>query len=188
MKKYYLLGFLLLLTSTIGMMPSGAFANEIDTDGDGVPNNLDQCPHLLEDHDPQYGNNIDGCPADFVPWYDADYDGIEDHIDNCPTVKETYNRFQDDDGCPDLSPDNVKGIADSDGDGYPDFMDSCPNQPETFNGIDDKDGCPDNAMAIRDSDRDGISDTLDACPLDPETYNRFQDDDGCPDSTDSVNP
>ena len=144
MKKQYLLGFLLLLTSTIGMMPNGAFAVETsDTDGDGVPNNLDQCPHLMEDYDPQYGNNIDGCPADFVPWYDADYDGIEDHIDSCPTVKETYNRFQDTDGCPDNSPDGAKSIADSDGDGYPDFMDLCPTQPETFNGIDDADGCPD---------------------------------------------
>jgi hypothetical protein len=73
MKKQFLLGFLLLLTSSIGMMPNSAFAAEaIDTDGDGVPNDLDQCPHLLEDYDPQYGNNIDGCPADFVPWYDAE--------------------------------------------------------------------------------------------------------------------
>jgi hypothetical protein len=95
MKKQYLLGFLLLLTSTIGMMPSSVFANEaIDNDGDGVPNNLDQCPNLLEDYDPQYGNNVDGCPADFVPWYDVDYDGIEDHVDNCPTVKETYMILQ----------------------------------------------------------------------------------------------
>ena len=98
------MGFLLLVTVSIGMMPNGAFAagDDIDNDGDGVPNAVDQCPHLLEDYDPQYGNNIDGCPADFVPWYDADYDGVEDHIDDCPTVKETYNRYQDEDGCPDL--------------------------------------------------------------------------------------
>ena len=55
---------------------------------------IDFCPHLLEDYDPEYGNNIDGCPADFVPWYDADYDGIQDHIDSCPTVKETYNKLK----------------------------------------------------------------------------------------------
>ena len=41
MKKYYLLGFLLLLTSTIGMFPSSVYANEsIDSDGDGVPNSI----------------------------------------------------------------------------------------------------------------------------------------------------
>ncbi|MDA1347187.1 MAG: thrombospondin type 3 repeat-containing protein, partial [Crenarchaeota archaeon] len=89
MKKYYILGFLLLLTSTIGMLPSGIYANaEIDSDRDGVPDNSDQCPHLLED----YEGPIDGCPSNFVPWYDADSDGIQDHLDNCPTVKETYNK------------------------------------------------------------------------------------------------
>ena len=94
----------------------------------------------MEDYDPQYGNNIDGCPADFVPWYDADYDGIQDHVDSCPTVKETYNKFQDEDGCPDLSPDGNVGVADTDGDGFPDYLDLCPTQSETFNGIDDTDG------------------------------------------------
>ena len=86
------------------MLPGTAFSSETidsDFDGDGVPNSLDLCPHLLEDYDPQYGNNIDGCPADFVPWYDEDYDGIEDHLDECPTLKEHYNKFQDSDGCPD---------------------------------------------------------------------------------------
>ena len=44
--KQYLLGFLLLLTLTIGMAPNSAFANDIDTDGDGVPNDYDNCPDL----------------------------------------------------------------------------------------------------------------------------------------------
>ena len=35
MKKHYILGFLLLLTSTIGIMSSSVYANEpIDSDGD----------------------------------------------------------------------------------------------------------------------------------------------------------
>jgi len=134
MKKQYLLGFLLLLTSTIGMLPSVYAAEEIDTDRDGVPNDVDQCPNLLED----YEGTIDGCPSNFVPWYDADYDGIQDHLDNCPTVKENYNKFQDDDGCPDTVPGSGTGGApDSDGDGFIDTLDPCPTQPETFNGIDD---------------------------------------------------
>ena len=105
------------------MLPGAVYANEpIDSDGDGVPNSLDLCPHLLEDYDPQYGNNIDGCPADFVPWYDEDYDGIQDHVDNCPTVKETYNRFQDDDGCPDtILGTDEGGLPDSDNDGFVDI-------------------------------------------------------------------
>jgi outer membrane protein OmpA-like peptidoglycan-associated protein len=32
---------------------------------------------------------------------DADHDGIPDESDKCPTEPETYNGFQDDDGCPD---------------------------------------------------------------------------------------
>jgi len=69
MKKHYILGFLLLLTTTIGMLTSGVYATEaIDSDGDGVPNDVDFCPFLLED----YEGIIDGCPSSFVPWYDAD--------------------------------------------------------------------------------------------------------------------
>ena len=41
---------------------------------------------------------------------------------DCPTVKENYNKFQDDDGCPDRISDN-KLISDSDADGYSDFLD-----------------------------------------------------------------
>ena len=88
MKKYYILGFLLLLTSTIGMFPSGVYAQTNDNDDDGVPNDVDQCLYLQED----YEGALDGCPSNFVPWYDEDYDGIEDHNDLCPNLKETYNR------------------------------------------------------------------------------------------------
>jgi len=171
MKKHYILGFLLLLVSTIGIMSSSVYANEpIDSDGDGVPNDVDFCPFLLED----YESTVDGCPSSFVPWYDADSDGIQDHLDNCPTVKENYNKFQDDDGCPDLSPAYGKGTADTDDDGYIDYLDLCPNQPETYNGIDDDDGWP-ASFGSGDLDRDGIPDDVDACPLEPETYNKFQD-------------
>src|SRR3989338_6843271 len=132
MKKYQILGFLLLIAS-IGIFQANVYGVE-DNDSDGVPNNTDHCPHLQEDYDPQYGNNIDGCPADFVPWYDVDYDGIEDHIDNCPTVKEIYNKFQDDDGCPDVVSDDGTGYTfpDTDSDGIQDRWDSCIAQPENF--------------------------------------------------------
>ena len=44
MNRYYLLGFLLLLTSTIGMLPNGVYANEgVDSDGDGIENQFDAC-------------------------------------------------------------------------------------------------------------------------------------------------
>ena len=48
MKKQSLLGFLLLLTSTIGMMPNGAFAVEaVDSDGDGVFSGLVDALYIL---------------------------------------------------------------------------------------------------------------------------------------------
>jgi len=34
---------------------------------------------------------------------DTDKDGISDDDDSCPTQSETYNNYQDDDGCPDSS-------------------------------------------------------------------------------------
>jgi len=70
--------------------------------------------------------------------WDTDGDGIVDVLDLCPTQAETFNGYQDDDGCPDTVP-----VADSDGDGIPDRVDSCPTQSETFNGYQDDDGCPD---------------------------------------------
>jgi hypothetical protein len=131
MKNFQILGFLVLLVSTIGLFQSSVYALETnDDDGDGIPNNVDQCPSQKEDYNPEYGYNIDGCPADFVPWYDADYDGIEDHVDDCPTVRENYNRFEDDDGCPDSFSESSTTIKDSDGDGIFDYSDFCPTQPE----------------------------------------------------------
>ena len=106
---------------------------------------------------------------------DSDGDGIPDAIDLCPTQAETFNGFEDDDGCPDTSP-----PADSDGDGIPDAIDLCPTQAETFNGFEDDDGCPDTSPPA-DSDGDGIPDAIDLCPTQAETFNGYLDEDGCSD-------
>ena len=111
---------------------------------------------------------------------DSDNDGIVDSVDACPNAKETFNKFQDTDGCPD----NIivgKLISDSDDDGISDYVDLCPSQPETYNGINDLDGCPD-SFDSGDNDFDGILNNVDACPNAKENYNMFQDTDGCPDS------
>src|SRR4051794_27887488 len=94
-------------------------AVEADTDGDGIPDKLDACPHERETM-----NGIDdddGCPET-----DPDGDGIIGSADKCPTQAEDLDHFQDEDGCPDL---------DNDGDGIPDTKDACPNDAETKNGI-----------------------------------------------------
>ncbi len=113
---------------------------------------------------------------------DRDRDGVPDHLDNCPLSPETYNKFQDEDGCPDNVADSA--FADTDNDGIEDKIDFCPTDPEIFNGYRDTDGCPDVAVDITiiDTDGDGIADKSDNCPKQPETFNRFADYDGCPDS------
>src|SRR5579883_3135980 len=167
-----------------------------DRDGDGIKDDVDQCPDDPEDFDgfkdedgcPDPDNDNDGildvddrCPnvpedregdhdEDGCPEGkdgDRDGDGIVDSKDKCPDDPEDRDGFQDEDGCPD--PDN-------DQDGIPDKLDKCPNDPEDKDGFEDEDGCPD-----PDNDQDGIPDVKDKCPNDPETYNGFEDEDGCPD-------
>ncbi|HOJ37267.1 MAG TPA: OmpA family protein [Ignavibacteriales bacterium] len=136
------------------------FGGKKDTDGDGIYDDVDQCPDQPEDFDGFQDDN--GCPDP-----DNDGDGIFDLVDKCPNQPEDFDGFQDDDGCPDL---------DNDGDGILDVNDKCPNQPEDFDGFQDDDGCPD-----PDNDGDGILDIYDKCPDLPETYNGIDDTDGCPD-------
>ena len=90
-----------------------------DADGDGVPDDLDQCPGTPE------GVPVDesGCAVD------TDHDGIADYLDRCyqlPGVKP--------DGCP----------PDSDGDGFRDDIDSCPLEPAP-NSVD---GCPEQGVTL----------------------------------------
>ena len=134
-----------------------------DRDGDGIPDDIDQCPDDPEDFDGF--EDDDGCPDP-----DNDRDGIPDVDDECPNVPEDFNGFEDEDGCPDGD------VGDRDGDGIPDDVDQCPDDPEDFDGFEDEDGCPD-----PDNDGDGILDVDDLCPNDPEDFDGFEDEDGCPD-------
>lgn len=104
-----------------------------DTDGDGVPDNVDQCPN-------QFGQTQNGCP-------DSDGDGVTDNVDACPAVSGTLPN-----GCPpDSDGDGVGDPTDqclyvfgtlpngcppdSDGDGIGDPTDQCPFEPaQTANG------------------------------------------------------
>jgi len=93
---------------------------------------------------------------------DSDNDGIFDDLDNCLTLPETFNNFQDEDGCPDFI-----SQTDSDYDGIVDAFDDCKYSVETFNNFQDEDGCPDllyTQTYASDSDGDGIIDNLDHCP------------------------
>lgn len=73
----------------------------VDTDGDGIPDGIDQCPTTP-------GVAPTGCP----PPPDADGDGVPDSVDQCPFVPGVAPT-----GCP---------AVDSDGDGLLDNVDACP--------------------------------------------------------------
>ncbi len=134
-----------------------------DRDGDGLRDDVDQCPDEPEDFD-GFADE-DGCPDP-----DNDRDGILDVDDECPMVPEDRDGDADEDGCPEGNE------GDRDGDGILDNEDECPDDPEDRDGFQDEDGCPD-----PDNDQDGILDTDDLCPNDPEDRDDFQDQDGCPD-------
>ncbi|MCX4246638.1 OmpA family protein [Paraliomyxa miuraensis] len=67
-----------------------------DTDRDGIKDKHDRCPN-------EWGDGPDGCP---IP--DKDGDGILDLDDRCEEQPENYNGIDDEDGCPDEIPEEVK--------------------------------------------------------------------------------
>ncbi|HLT38643.1 MAG TPA: OmpA family protein, partial [Enhygromyxa sp.] len=74
---------------------------EQDRDGDGYWDDQDSCPD-------EAGVDPDGCPV-----RDTDGDGILDDVDKCVSEPETQNGFQDEDGCPDELPDDIKRFTGS---------------------------------------------------------------------------
>ncbi|MCB9594142.1 MAG: OmpA family protein [Sandaracinaceae bacterium] len=134
-----------------------------DRDGDGLRDDVDQCPDEPEDFD-DFADE-DGCPDP-----DNDRDGILDVDDECPMIPEDRDGDADEDGCPEGHE------GDRDGDGILDVDDMCPDEPEDLDGFEDANGCPD-----ADNDRDGILDVDDLCPDDAEDVDEFRDQDGCPD-------
>ncbi|MBK6575766.1 MAG: OmpA family protein [Sandaracinaceae bacterium] len=123
--------------------PTAGTVIRLDTDGDGIYDDEDQCVNEPEDVDGF--EDTEGCPDP-----DNDGDGILDGSDQCPMEPEDADGFEDEDGCPD--PDN-------DGDGILDASDACPIDPEDMDGFEDENGCPE-----PDNDGDGIPDSADRCP------------------------
>jgi OOP family OmpA-OmpF porin len=89
-------------------------ASSGDSDGDGVPDHLDQCPGTMT------GVKVDekGCPLD------SDGDGVPDLLDACPNTPRGTK--VDAKGCPISAP----TYRDVDGDGIMDDVDTCPETPK----------------------------------------------------------
>jgi outer membrane protein OmpA-like peptidoglycan-associated protein len=145
-----------------------------DSDGDGIRDDVDQCPEL-----PGVAfSKKNGCPPD------KDDDGVYDDSDKCPDVRGVAENH----GCP----------GDQDGDGVPDDSDRCPAifgvkanagcPPDTDkDGVwDDNDACltvpgpKKNQGCPFDADRDGIPDEADACPDQRGVPSRKPEFNGCP--------
>ncbi len=118
-----------------------------DTDNDGTPDCIDNCPTDPAKTEP----GTCGCDT---PDVDSDNDGTPDCIDNCPTDPAKTEPGTCGCGTPDV---------DSDGDGTPDCSDNCPTDPAKTEPGTCGCGTPD-----VDSDGDGIPNCLDSCPSDPD--------------------
>jgi len=107
-----------------------------DSDGDTVPDTLDNCP---SDYNPDQadtdsdgiGDACDNCPSDYNPdQTDTDSDGIGDACDNCPSDYNPDQTDTDGDGIGDACDD------DDDNDAFDDSV-------ESYVGTDPLDDCPD---------------------------------------------
>lgn len=89
------------------------FRNEVDGCPDTPGVEPDGCPPKDRDRD-RFWDHQDECPdvpgvaPDGCPPPDTDGDGIIDPKDKCVDVPETKNGFEDQDGCPDEVPEEVK--------------------------------------------------------------------------------
>jgi hypothetical protein len=120
--------------------------SDVDSDGDGVANCLDECPN-----DPlKLAPGVCGCGVSDV---DSDGDGVANCIDGCPN--DPLKLAPGACGC---------GVSDldSDGDGVANCIDGCPNDP--LKVAPGACGC---GVSDVDSDGDGVANCIDGCPNDP---------------------
>ena len=160
MRQRFLWGALLLLSTltacddeaAVAVVDATVDAAILDSDGDGVEDDVDVCPEVA---DPSQ-RDADGDGVGDACDVDADGDGIIDEVDPCPGLYNPDRLDTDDDGLGDACDD------DDDGDGVPDTMDLCPLDPDD-GGLDtDLDSLGD--VCDDDRDGDGFVNFADNCP------------------------
>lgn len=151
--------------------------SEDDSDGDGIPDEEDNCPFVYNpDQSDSVGDGVGDACRLLITATDNDEDGIPDHVDNCPN---TYNPDQED-----LDGDGVGDACDPDidGDGVPNEEDNCPYAYNPDQSDMDGDGVGD--VCDPDIDGDGVPNEEDNCPY---VFNPRQldlDEDGVGDACD----
>jgi len=170
----------------------------VDSDGDGVPDAIDNCPFVANpgqaDGDADgIGDVCDNCPATFNPGQaDADGDGVGDVCDICPGFNDALDADADGvpDGCDNCPANANPAQLDSDADGVGDACDICPGFDDNIDGDADGvpdgcDNCPTFANPLQtDSDADGIGDACDNCPATANPAQTDSDADGVGDACD----
>ena len=143
-----------------------------ETDGDGVPTSVDNCPNdeNPEQQDTDGDGDGDACDGD------DDDDGQADGADVCPGVPDPGQEDLDGDGEGDACD------LDDDDDGVPDTSDNCPStaNPDQAN----PDGDANGSACDGDDDDDGLDDPADNCPAVPNPGQEDQDTDGDGDACD----
>lgn len=126
---------------------------ELDSDGDGILDDVDNCPQTPNpDQLDTDGDGLGDLCDD-----DDDNDGLIDRFDNCPLISNPDQLDTDNDYIGDLCDD------DDDNDGILDINDNCPLNHNVDQLDYDGDGQGD--VCDEDDDNDGIVDTLDPTPL-----------------------
>ena len=171
----------------------GDGCSDFDSDGDGLVDQMDNCPTIVNEGQENLDNDNFGDPCDS----DEDGDGIENTNDLCPRDLSSWNsevfNDWDRDGCLDSLND-----FDDDNDGVLDMMsstpiDQCPKGVIGWNSSDrdldwDQDGCHDDGEDA-DDDNDGFEDVFDICPrglIGSVLPSQDADADGCVDGVEDI--